>query len=78
MSAAVKYVLIAAAIALGLGASAYTHSYASPIHHYRHRQAVQRDFGVGTYHRREPYNYSTPYNFDPGYPASDTAAALDE
>lgn len=77
MNNAVKSALITAAVALGLASSAQARSHPSPIHHYRHRQPVQRDFGAGI-QQREFYNYSRPYDYDPGYPASDTAAALDE
>lgn len=77
MSTAVKCALIGAVAALGFATSAHAQSYSSPIHHYRHRQAVQRDFGTGG-SRRELYNYSPSSGYDPGYPASDTAEALDE
>jgi hypothetical protein len=77
MSAAAKRAIIAVTIALGLATSAQGQPSSSSIRHYRHRQPVQRDFGAGIY-RRQLYNYSPPYNYDPGYPASDTAAALDE
>lgn len=84
MNNAVKFALITSAVGLvttivglGLATSAQAQSYSSPIHHYRYREPVQRSFGAGIY-RRELYNSAPTYNYDPGYPASDTAEALDE
>jgi hypothetical protein len=77
MHNAVKSALIATAVVLGLATSAQAQSSSSPIHHYRYRQPVQRNSSAGVY-RRGLYNASPSYNYDPGYPASDTAAALDE
>ena len=77
MNAAAKRALAAAAVAFGLATCAHAQSYSSPIHHYRHRQPVQRDFGAGM-SGGQPYNQSPSYDYNPGYSGSDTAAALDE
>ena len=78
MSNAVKCVLIASAAVLGLATSAHAQSYSSRSHHYRHRQPVHRNFEAGIYRRELHGDSRSSYNYDAGYPASDTAAALDE
>jgi hypothetical protein len=77
MCNAVKGALITGAVALGVATSAHAQLHSAAIHHYRYRQPIQRNFGAALY-PRQLYNYSPTYNYDPGYPASDTAAALDE
>ena len=76
MSTVAKRAPIAAVVALGMVTAAHAQSYPS-IHHYRHRPSIEQKSRISA-SRRELYSYSPSNGYDPGYPASDTAAALDE